>query len=174
MDGRTLKGRTPMRLTALLAVAALCCTACDFALGDTPGTIIWDQYAVPHIYGADIPTVVRGLAYAQMENHAETLLNNVARARGRSAEYFGPGTSNFNLNYDMQVRTYGIAARAQAWVQQGGAFQQSVLQAFCDGVNEYVSRHPSDILPQLMPILPVVPSDITAGELNTINWTFTV
>jgi acyl-homoserine-lactone acylase len=138
------------------------------------GTILWDQYAVPHIYGADIPTVVRGLAYAQMENHAETLLNNVARARGRSAEYFGVGPSNFNLNYDIRVRRYGIPQRAALWVQQGGSFQQTVLQAFCDGVNEYATKHPTDILPQLKPILPVVPTDITAGELNTINWTFLV
>jgi len=136
------------------------------------GQILWDQYGVPHIYGADIPTVVQGLGYAQMENEAETLLNNVARARGRSAEYFGPGPNNFNVTYDTQVRTYGIAARAQAWYTQGGAFQQTVLQAFCDGINEYATTHPNDILPALQPILPVVPTDITAGELNTINYTF--
>jgi acyl-homoserine-lactone acylase len=140
--------------------------------GTSPGTIYWDQYAVPHIYGPDIPTVVRGLAYAQMENHAESLLNNVARARGRSAEYFGPGASNFNITYDTLMRTYGIQARAQAWVAQGGAFQQSVLQAFCDGVNEYATRNPGQILPQLQQILPVVPADITAGEIETINYTF--
>src|SRR5271170_579455 len=114
-----------MRACALLAATALATLGLGAARAQTPGTIIWDQYAVPHIYGADIPTVVRGLAYAQMENHAETLLNNVARARGRSAEYFGPGTDNFNLLYDMRVRNFGIAARAQAWVAQGGAFQQS-------------------------------------------------
>ena len=158
------------------ARAFLLATALGLSAGHaattSPGTIYWDQYAVPHIYGPDIPTVVRGLGYAQMENHAESLLNNVARARGRSAEYFGPGTSNFNVNYDMQVRTYGIPARAQAWVAQGGAFQLSVLQAFCDGVNEYATRNPSQILPGLQAILPVVPSDITSGEMNTINWTF--
>ncbi len=138
------------------------------------GTILWDQYGVPHIYAPDITSVVQGLGYAQMENHAETLLNNVARARGRSAEYFGPGPNNFNVTYDTRTWTYGIPALAQAWVSQGGAFQQSVLQAFCDGVNEYASTHPSDILPALQPILPLVPTDITAGEINTINYTFLV
>jgi acyl-homoserine-lactone acylase len=161
---------TKFARTLLLATALALPTA--GAMATSPGTIIWDQYAVPHIYGPDIPTVVRGLGYAQMENHAETLLNNVARARGRSAEYFGVGPNNFNLTYDIQVRIYGIPARAAAWYAQGGTFQQSVLQAFCDGVNEYASTHPTDILPQLKPILPVVPTDITAGELNTINYTF--
>ncbi len=159
------------RLAALLAATALTLAAAP-ALAATPGTILWDTYAVPHIYGPDIPTVVRGLGYAQMENHAETLLNNAARARGRSAEYLGAGTNNFNLNYDERVRTYGIPARAAAWVAQGGSFQQTVLQAFCDGVNEYAATHPSDILPALKPILPVMPGDITAGELNTIWYTF--
>jgi acyl-homoserine-lactone acylase len=161
----------------LMARALLMATALGFsaplaAATTSPGTIYWDQYAVPHIYGPDIPTVVRGLGYAQMENHAESLLNNVARARGRSAEYFGPGAGNFNVNYDTMVRTYGIPARAQAWVAQGGAFQLSVLQAFCDGVNEYATKNPSQILPGLKAILPVVPADITAGEMNTIHWTF--
>ncbi len=96
----------------------------------------------------------------------------MARARGRSAEYFGPGPGNFNLNYDIRVRTYGIPQRALQWVAQGGAFQASVLQAFCDGVNEYAQAHPDDILPPLKPILPVVPSDITAGEQDTIWFTF--
>jgi hypothetical protein len=46
-------------------------------------------FDIPHIYGPDLLTVVRGLGYAEMENHAETILMNVASARGRSAEYFG-------------------------------------------------------------------------------------
>src|SRR5271165_1351845 len=118
-----------MSLHARGVRALLLATALGLAAGApaqaSPGTILWDQYAVPHIYGADIPTVVRGLAYAQMENHAETLLNNVARARGRSAEYLGAGPANFNLNYDIRVRRYGIPQRAAIWVQQGGTFQQS-------------------------------------------------
>ena len=161
----------PFRRRALMAAAALCLAAPRLATAAS-GTILWDQYAVPHIYGADIPTVVRGLGYAQMENHVESLLNNVARARGRSAEYFGAGPGNFNITYDEQVRGYGIPQRAAAWVSQGGAFQLSVLQAFCDGVNEYATAHPTDIAPQLKAVLPVVPSDITAGELNTIWYTF--
>jgi acyl-homoserine lactone acylase PvdQ len=43
--------------------------------------ILWDQFGIPHIYGPDLLTVVRGLGYAEMENHAETILINVANAR---------------------------------------------------------------------------------------------
>src|ERR1700719_5234334 len=67
--------------------------------------ILWDQFGIPHIYGSDRLTVVRGLGYAEMENHAETILMNVASARGRSAEYFGPGgVDRPNIQNDITVR----------------------------------------------------------------------
>jgi acyl-homoserine-lactone acylase len=135
-------------------------------------TIRWDHYDVPHIYGPDIPTVVRGLGYAQMKLHAEALLNNVAHARGRYAEYLGDAPGKFNSTYDERVRTFGITARAEAWAKSGGADQTAILQAFCDGVNEYAAHHPGDILPDLKNILPVYPTDVVAGELNTIFYTF--
>src|SRR5262245_4320948 len=61
------------------------------------GEILWDEFGIPHIYGPDLPTVLRGYGYAQMENHAELILQNIALARARSAEYFGPGTNNQNI-----------------------------------------------------------------------------
>src|SRR3979411_480634 len=70
--------------------------------------ILWDKFGIPHIYGPDRLTVVRGLGYAEMENHAETILMNVASARGRSAEYFGPGAGNTNIQNDITVRTENI------------------------------------------------------------------
>jgi acyl-homoserine lactone acylase PvdQ len=39
--------------------------------------ILWDEFGIPHIYGPDLRTVVRGYAYAQMENHAELILQNI-------------------------------------------------------------------------------------------------
>ena len=68
------------------------------------GEILWDSFGIPHIYGPDIPTVLRGFGYAQMENHAETLLGNIAQARARAAEYFGPGPDNAYVDSDIKVR----------------------------------------------------------------------
>jgi acyl-homoserine-lactone acylase len=151
-------------LAALLPLAA--------AAQTSPGTINWDQYGVPHIYGPDVVTVTRGLGYAQMENHAETLLTNIAKARGRLAEYFGPGAGNANISSDIQIRNYGIPARAAAWVAQGGAEEQGILQAFCAGISEYAQRHGDTIDPVLKRILPVVPADIAMGEQATIWFSF--
>ena len=134
--------------------------------------ILWDQFAIPHIYGPDVLTVVRGLGYAEMENHAETLLMNVAAARGRSAEYFGAGANNANVASDIQVRTEGIPRRAQRWIDRGGAEQRAIIDAFAAGVNEYAARHGDTIDPMFRRVLPFVPTDVTAGEQNSIHFTF--
>ena len=138
----------------------------------TQGEILWDTYGIPHIYGPDLVTVVRGYGYAQMENQAETLLTNIAAARGRSAEYFGPGSGNANVQSDTAVRTEGIPTRAVSWLEEGSAFQRAVIDAFVAGANEYAAQHGETIDPAIRQVLPLVPTDITAGEQNTIHFTF--
>ncbi|MGH6822996.1 MAG: penicillin acylase family protein, partial [Methylocella sp.] len=132
--------------------------------------ILWDQFGIPHVYGRDLLTVVRGLGYAEMENHAETILMNVASARGRSAEYFGPGAGNANVQNDIMVRTEDIPRRAQTWVQTGGDEQADIIQAFTEGENEYATRHGDTIDPSFRRVLPVVPTDITAGIQNVVHF----
>jgi acyl-homoserine-lactone acylase len=134
--------------------------------------ILWDQFGIPHIYGPDLLTVVRGLGYAEMENHAETILINVASARGRSAEYFGLGANNANYNNDVMVRTEDIPNRAQTWLQTGGVEQAAIIQAFVDGANEYANRPGITIDPSLRQVLPLVPTDITAGIQNVVHFHF--
>jgi acyl-homoserine-lactone acylase len=134
--------------------------------------ILWDQFGIPHIYGPDLLTVVRGLGYAEMENHAETILINVAAARGRSAEYFGSGAGNANINNDIMVRTEDIPNRAQNWLQTGGVEQAAIIQAFTDGVNEYAKGHGDTIDPSFQQVLPFVPTDVTAGIQNIVHFHF--
>ncbi|WP_428394680.1 penicillin acylase family protein [Lichenicoccus sp.] len=136
------------------------------------GQILWDTYGIPHIFGADRLAVVRGLGYAEMEGQAETMLANVAQARGRMAEYFGAGTDGANVASDIQVRTERIPERAALWVLLGGREQRRILQAFADGVNEYAAQHGDTIAPSFRRVLPFLPSDVTSGEQNTVNFTF--
>src|SRR5689334_7597339 len=135
------------------------------------GEILWDIYGIPHIYGPDLLTVVRGYGYAQMENQAETLLTNIAAARGRLAEYFGPGDGDANVQSDTLVRTEGIPDRAALWLQQGDDFQRAVLDAFVAGSNEYAAIHGDTIAPAIRRVLPLVATDILAGEQKTVHFT---
>lgn len=133
--------------------------------------ILWDQFGIPHIYGPDVLSVVRGLGYAEMENHAETILINAAYARGRAAEYFGAGTNNVNVQNDITVRTENIPARAQTWLDMGGEKQAEIIKAFIDGANQYALLHGNTISPVFAQILPLVPADITSGIQNITNFT---
>ena len=95
--------------------------------------ILWDEFGIPHIYGPDLPTVLRGYGYAQMENHAELILQNIALARGRAAEYFGPGLNNQNVASDEQVITYGIPKRSEEWAGQSDLLQRKLIDSFVAG-----------------------------------------
>ena len=156
-------------LSALVPLAAWPAYSRD---ASTHGELCWDTYGVPHIYGDNVLAVVRGLGYAEMENQAETLLTNIASARGRSAEYFGPGKDDANVASDIKVRTEGIPARAKDWLDRGGAFQRAVIKAFTQGANEYAARHGDTIDPAIRRVLPLVPTDVTAAEQYTINFNF--
>jgi acyl-homoserine-lactone acylase len=134
--------------------------------------ILWDQYGIPHIYGPDLLTVVRGYGYAQMENHAELILQKAAEARGRAAEYFGPGAQNANVENDVRIQTYGIPERAQRWYREGGSFQQSILQAFVSGLNQYANQFADSIDQTLRQVLPIEPEDVLAIIQDTIHFTF--
>ncbi len=134
--------------------------------------ILWDEFGIPHIYGPDVLTVVRGLGYAEMENHAETILMNAASARGRYAEYFGPGVGGANIENDTEVRIEDIPNRARAWLETGGDDQADIIQAFIDGANEYAKLHADTIAPSILKVLPLVPTDVTAGIQHTVHFTF--
>ena len=160
------RARRAIRLAAITSLLLSCGAAAgDDSDGRHQATaeILWDQFGIPHIYGPDRLTVVRGLGYAEMENHAETILMNTAYARGRSAEYFGPGAGNANIQNDVAVRTEDIPNRAQVWLLTGGLEQAAIIQAFTDGENEYAQLHGNTIDPSFRQVLPLVPTDITAG-----------
>jgi acyl-homoserine lactone acylase PvdQ len=95
--------------------------------GKTDREILWDQYGIPHIYGPNLLAVVRGYGYSQVENHAELVLQKTAEARGRTAEYFGPGTQNANVDSDIRIQTYGIPALAS-----GIAKEDIYSRPFCE------------------------------------------
>ncbi|MBV8173414.1 MAG: penicillin acylase family protein [Verrucomicrobia bacterium] len=140
--------------------------------GKTDCEILWDQYGIPHIYGPDLLAVVRGYGYSQMENHAELVLQKTAEARGRTAEYFGPGTQNANVENDIRIQTYGIPERARRWYREGGYLQQAILRAFVSGLNQYANRFADSIDQTLRQVLPIEPEDVLGIVQTTIHFTF--
>jgi acyl-homoserine-lactone acylase len=97
-----------------------------------------------------------------MENHAELILQNIALARGRSAEYFGPGANNQNVTSDEQVITYGIPKRSEEWLAESDLLQRKLIDSFVAGANEYAQEHQNSISPAFQRVLPVKAADTLA------------
>lgn len=139
-----------------------------------PVEIRWDRYGIPHIYGRSIEDACFGLGYAQMTNHAEQLLINVAAARGRYAEYFGPGIEDEFIAHDIFIRTVGAEQRARQWLVQGGNAQRQYLRAFVAGANAYAAEHKDTIPPAIRAVLPLTETDPLAVWQWTMQFGFQV
>lgn len=162
--------------TAAVALATL--AACSTPLQSTTATpasateILWDNYGVPHIYADDAQAAYYAFGRAQMENHAELLLLNVASARGRYAEYFGAGKNDENVRSDMDVLTNSIPERAEQWLASGGEEQRALLSAFADGVNDWAESNRDTIDPAIARVLPIKPSDSLALYQLSVHYSF--
>jgi acyl-homoserine-lactone acylase len=120
--------------------------------------ILWDTWGVPHIYAKDINGAARAFGWAQMQNHGNLLLHQVARARGRSAEYFGKDL----LSSDKVQRTMGLYSLAKEWRQEQSAAFGQYLEAFVRGINEYGAENLDKLEPEVRAVLPVTSIDIVA------------
>jgi acyl-homoserine-lactone acylase len=107
-----------------------------------------------------------------MTNHAEQLLINVAAARGRYAEYFGPGNKDEFVAHDIFIRTMGSEQRARQWLVQGGDAQRQYLRAFVAGANAYAADHKDTIPSAIRAILPLTETDPLAVWQWTMQFGF--
>ncbi|BBE34519.1 penicillin acylase family protein [Sphingosinicella microcystinivorans] len=134
--------------------------------------ILWDRYGVPHIYAPDDTSAMRALGYAQMTNHAEQVLLNIASARGEYAAFFGPGAGDRNVESDIDVITNDIPARARRWLKSGGSEQRALLKAFTQGANDWAQRNRATLDPAIARVLPVRESDALALYQLAIHYSF--
>jgi acyl-homoserine-lactone acylase len=129
--------------------------------------ILWDTWGVPHIFSHDDAGIFRALGWAQTHNSGKQLLHLYALARGRGAEYFGPG----DLNSDRMVRILGLYPLARQWYARQSREFRSYLDDFADGINLYVKHHPDDFDASLKQVLPVDGNDVMAHAIRVL-WLF--
>jgi penicillin amidase/acyl-homoserine-lactone acylase len=129
-------------------------------------TIYRDTYGVPHILGTTDESVAFGLGYAQSEDNLSRIYQSLMEALGRISELEG---SKENINRDYRVRLLRIPQ--YAWENYDRIPQkfQAVLEAFCQGINFYMQKHP-DKVPQGM--TEVKPQEIISLARYTIIGNF--
>ena len=101
-------------------------------------TIIRDNYGVPHIYGNTDASVVFGLMYTQCEDNFKGIERNYLYQFGRQAEADGEN----KLFDDVQLQLIADSAGAIEEYNQAEPRFKKLMDAFADGINYYLYKHP--------------------------------
>jgi acyl-homoserine lactone acylase PvdQ len=101
--------------------------------------IIRDKWGIPHIYGKRDASVVFGLMYAECEEDFSRMEKNYLEVMGRQAEAYGESY----LHNDLLMRLIYDSAQAVKDYERSPAWMHRLLDAFADGVNYYLYRHPA-------------------------------
>jgi acyl-homoserine-lactone acylase len=131
-------------------------------------TIIRDGWGIPHIYGKRDADAVFGLLYAQCEDDFARVEMNYIEKLGRMAEVRGES----ELYTDLLHRLVLDSAGAVADYKKSPAWLQTLLNAYADGINYYLYKHP-DVRPVLLqrfqPWYPLLWTDGSIGAISTAD-----
>lgn len=101
-------------------------------------TIIRDNWGVPHIYGETDANTVFGLMYTQCEDNLKGIERNYLYQLGRQTEVDGES----NLYTDVQLQLIADSADAIKDYKNSAPWFKKLMDAFADGVNYYLYKHP--------------------------------
>src|SRR5579872_3285241 len=101
-------------------------------------TIIRDKWGIPHIYGKTDADAVFGLMYAECQTDFSRVEKNYLEMLGRQSEAFGDSY----LYTDVMMRLIYDSAQAIADYNRCPEWMHRLLDAFADGVNYYLYKHP--------------------------------
>ena len=133
-------------------------------------SIIRDNWGIPHIYGKTDADCVFGLLYAQCEDDFRRIEMNYIEKLGRMAEIKGES----QIYADLLIRLVLDSVAAISDYARSPAWLKKLLDAYADGINFYLYKHPS-IKPQLLkrfqPWYPLLWTDGSIGAINTAGLT---
>ncbi len=129
-------------------------------------TIIRDNWGIPHIYGKTDADAVFGLLYAQCEDDFKRVEMNYIEKLGRMAEVKGESV----LYDDLLIRLVIDSAAAMQDYKKSPLWLQQLMNAFADGINYYLYKHPGvkpALLQRFQPWYPLLWTDGSIGAINT-------
>src|SRR5580658_3099495 len=129
-------------------------------------TIIRDKWGIPHIYGKTDANAVFGLMYAECQEDFPRVEKNYLEMLGRQAEAYGESY----LYTDVMMRLIYDSAQAMADYQKSPDWMHKLLDAFADGVNYYLFKHPETkplVLKRFEPWYPLMFTDGSVSATST-------
>lgn len=133
-------------------------------------TIITDNYGIPHIYGKTDANAVFGLMYTQCEQNFARVERNYLEVFGRLAEVEGESM----IYEDLQMQLIYDTVAAKNDYAKSPAWLKKLLNAFADGVNYYLYKHPEvkpAVFKRFEPWFPLMYTDgsISATQMGGIT-----
>lgn len=133
-------------------------------------TIIRDKWGIPHIYGKKDADAVFGLLYAQCEDDFKRVEMNYIEKLGRKSEVYGES----ELYNDLLIRMVIDSADAIKDYKQAPDWLQQLLNAYADGINYYLYKHPAvkpALLNRFQPWYPMLWTDGSIGAIDIADIT---
>jgi len=142
------------RLFVVSVIAASACTASKGA--DNPDAARWEQQAknvtiarddwgIAHIHGKTDADAVFGLVYAQAEDDFNRVEMNFINSQGRLAETAGES----EIYRDLRMKLFIDPDSLKAMYAASPAFLKPLMDAWADGLNFYLYKHP-DVTPKVI------------------------
>lgn len=132
--------------------------------------IIRDNWGIPHIYGKTDADAVFGLLYAQCEDDFKRVEMNYIEKLGRMAELKGEA----ELYNDLQIRLLIDTTEAIADYKKAEPWLKKLMNAYADGINYYLYKHPEvkpAMLKRFKPWYPLLWTDGSIGAISTADAT---
>jgi len=125
-----------------------------------------DEWGIPHIYGKSDADAVFGLMYAQCEDDFARVEMNYIEKLGRMSEVKGEK----ELAYDLYIKLLIDEKEAKAEYKTSPIWLKKLLNAYADGINYYLQKHP-EVKPRLIthfePWYPLLWTDGSIGAIST-------
>ena len=107
--------------------------------------IVRDDWGIAHVYGKTDADAVFGAMYAQAEDDFNRVETNYLNAMGRLAEAEGEG----KIFQDLRMRLFIDPADLKAKYAASPGWLRKLMNAFADGLNFYLAKHP-DVKPRVL------------------------
>jgi penicillin amidase len=162
-------------VAAAFALAAKPSAPATAAEKETAATveILRDRWGIPHIFSATDAGAFYGLGYAAAEDRAFQMTYSLRIIQGRLAEVVGEvrqgNRNDTSVDNDRKMRTFGFHRAAQRTAVNLDPETRALLQAYCDGVNDYFAQH-REKLHTLFARLGVKPEPWTPADCLASWW----
>jgi acyl-homoserine lactone acylase PvdQ len=101
-------------------------------------TVIRDDWGIAHVYGKTDADAVFGMVYTQAEDDFNRVETNYLNSMGRLAEAEGEG----KIYQDLRMKLFIDPEVLKQQYAASPAWLQKLMNAFADGLNFYLYKHP--------------------------------